>query len=205
VGLVFMLDVIQLGFDHEETCLLSGISFHVPVGGLLHLQGKNGSGKTTLLQLIAGLYQPSMGSIQFLDESINDNMKEYQKHLCLIGNKPGINLHLTIRENCLFDLNYESSDIDLVALAAVFKLETQLDRLCGFLSAGQRKQVGLLRLWMTKASLWLLDEPLVALDDFAITTLMAHVDAHRIRGGAVVLTSHQSLPASMLNYQEYLL
>ncbi|MFI4919207.1 MAG: heme ABC exporter ATP-binding protein CcmA [Legionellales bacterium] len=200
-----MLNVIKLEFDHQDQSLLRKINFHVPVGGLLHLRGANGTGKTTLLKLIAGLYAPSSGEIQFLGQSIIQNTVEYQKKICFVGHKSGVNLHLTVRENCLFDLNYSAKHQDLLELAAVFKLEAHLDKLCGLLSAGQRKQVGLLRLWMSQSPLWLLDEPLVALDDSAILTLMAQLDRHRKRGGAIILTSHQDLPLNALDYQEYLL
>lgn len=60
-----MLDVINLDFDYQDQPLLDKVSFHLPAGGLLHLRGRNGAGKTTLLKLIAGLYHPLQGEIQF--------------------------------------------------------------------------------------------------------------------------------------------
>lgn len=198
-----MLEVIDLDFDYQEQPVLQKVSFNVPEGGLLHLQGANGAGKTTLLKLIAGLYQPLQGRIHFSGQPIVNNLQAYQKKLCFVGHKTGINPYLTVRENCLFDLNYVAKDKKISNLVSIFKLDNYLDQACGLLSAGQRRQVGLLRLWMSEKPLWLLDEPLVALDSTALAILMDKIDLHRQQGGAVLLTSHQKLPLSTNEYEEY--
>jgi heme exporter protein A len=198
-----MLDVIDLNFDYQEQPLLNKVALHVPVGGLLHLKGANGAGKTTLLKLIAGLYRPEQGEIRFSGQEIHQDLSAYQRQLCFVGHKTGINLSLTLRENCFFDLHYQENPI--AELVSMFQLEHHLDSPCGLLSAGQRRQVGLLRLWMSDAKLWLLDEPLVALDDAALELIMAKIGSHREQGGAVLLTSHQKLPLNPSEYQEYCL
>ncbi len=196
-----MLDVINLSFDYQEQPLLNNVAFHLPVGGLLHLQGANGAGKTTLLKLIAGLYRPLEGEIHFSQKNIYQDLAQYQREICFVGHKAGINPSLTLRENCLFDLHYKQQPVE--DLAAIFKLEAHLDYPCALLSAGQRRQAGLLRLWMTNAKLWLLDEPLVALDERALDIIMNKIEAHRKQGGAVLLTSHQKLPLDPVDYQEH--
>ena len=198
-----MLDVLNLHFDYQEQPLLTKVTFHLPSGGLLHLRGANGAGKTTLMKLIAGLYRPIDGEIHYFGSNIHQDLPTYQNQLCFVGHKTGINLALTVRENCFFDLHYQDQTID--ELVSLFKLERYLDVPCGLLSAGQRRQVGLLRLWMTDAKLWLLDEPLVALDDTALAHIMAKIDVHRKQGGAVLLTSHQKLPLDSSEYQEHYL
>lgn len=198
-----MLELIDLTFDYQEESLLNKICLQVSAGDLVHLRGANGSGKTTLLKLISGLYQPHEGEIRFLGQTINKDLAAYQRQLCFVGHKTGINPYLTLIENCRFDTHYENGD--LLQLAAVFDLKKYSHKMTGLLSAGQRRQVGLLRLWMTKAVLWLLDEPLVALDEQAIAVLMNRIKEHRQQGGAVILSSHQSLPLASNEHQEYLL
>lgn len=198
-----MLDVIDLSFDYQDEPLLHEVGFCLPAGGLLHLRGANGAGKTTLLKLIAGLHQPSQGNIQFEGQSIGHQLAAYQRQICFIGHKTGINPDLTVRENCLFDIHFGCTEKNISELASLFRLDGHIDYSCGLLSAGQRRQVGLLRLWMTDTKLWLLDEPLVALDDCSQSLLMDHIQLHRQQGGAVLLTSHQNLPLSSDEYQEY--
>lgn len=201
----FMLDVIELDFDFLEQPLLKKVTFHLPAGGLIHLRGANGAGKTTLLKLIAGLYHPLQGEIQFFGQTISANLSTYQRQLCFVGHKAGVNPYLSLRENCCFDMHYGLKDQNITELASIFKLEHHLDSPCGLLSAGQRRQAGLLRLWMSDAKLWLLDEPLVALDDSSLAIIMAKIDAHRTLGGAVLLTSHQHLSLIKSEYQEFFL
>lgn len=186
-----MLEVINLEFDYQEQPLLKNISFNVPTGHLLHLKGGNGAGKTTLLKLIAGLYQPREGSIRFDGQTV----AEYQSKICFIGHKSGINPFLTLKENCYFDLNYQKEACDLEQLIEIFNLQHHWNQPCALLSAGQKRQVGLLRLWMSKAVLWLLDEPLVALDERALSIILDRIKLHKALGGTIVLTSHQPLPA----------
>jgi len=198
-----MLHIVDLDFDYQDTPLLSKVEFQVPAGGLLHIQGGNGVGKTTLLKLITGLYQPQNGAVHFEGQNIQQQLPYYLSQLCYVGDQPGIHSHLTLRENCLYDRQFDSKIHCLDALAAIFQLTDKMDIPCTLLSAGQQRQVGLLRLWMTKARLWLLDEPLVALDERAIHLLIAHMEQHRQRGGSIILTSHQPLPEALQKYQVY--
>ena len=62
------------------------------------------------------------------------------------------------------------------------------------LSAGQKRRVALTRLLLEKRKLWVLDEPLTALDKAAVANLCGMIDAHLAAGGMAVLTSHQDLP-----------
>jgi len=79
------------------------------------------------------------------------------------------------------------------------------DTPCFLLSAGQRRRVGLLQLLNSTASLWLLDEPLVALDQESMRVLGDVMLAHLTIGGSIVLTSHQPLPFKFSSFQELVL
>lgn len=199
-----MLQLFKLAFDYQDLSLLNNVNFSLDAGDLLHVQGANGAGKTTLLKLLAGLYHPTEGSIIYQGQAIHNNLAQYQRDLCYVGHKTGISPFLTIKENCYFDMHYQQQT-DVTALVSHFKLTTYLDIPCGMLSAGQRRQVGLLRLWCSKAKIWLLDEPFVALDESSLTILMNKIQAHREQGGIVILTSHQNLPLEKEFYKRYCL
>lgn len=198
-----MLDVIDLSFDYQDQPVLAHISFQLPSQCILHLKGANGAGKTTLLKLLSGLHRPQEGEIRFHGVNVENDITSYQQQLCFVGHKPGINPYLTLKENCIFDLHYGRLDKNFIELASIFNLDNDLDSPCGLLSAGQKRQVSLLRLWMTDAKIWLLDEPLVALDDAAQQILMEQLQNHAAKGGSVLLTSHQNLPLDTCEYQEF--
>jgi len=62
------------------------------------------------------------------------------------------------------------------------------------LSQGQQRRAALARLVVSQATLWVLDEPWVALDAASVTLLSEQLDAHVRRGGALLFTSHQAAP-----------
>lgn len=191
-----MLQVNNLSFDYADAPLLEQVNFAVPAGKLLHLQGENGSGKTTLLKLISGLLSPSEGEIYFKGEPVERSLKAYQRQLCYIGHKPGISPALSPRQNVFFDTHHGRRPMDFDRSIHALSLQGLEDVPCFQLSAGQRRRVTLLRLLMTTAQLWLLDEPFIALDTRAIDFLKERLLEHLGQGGAVVVTSHQSLPFS---------
>jgi len=197
-----MLQIDKLSFDYQDRPLLHNVDFQLVAGDLLHLKGGNGVGKTTLLKLIAGLYHPVQGAILYQGTNIHQQLSLYQHDLCYLGHKTGISPYLTVKENCHFDLHYDEA-CDLLSLLALFNLEPYVNTPCGLLSAGQCRQIGLLRLWGTKARIWLLDEPLVALDDHALSVVSEKIKQHCQRGGLVVVTSHQLLALALGSYQEY--
>lgn len=200
-----MLEVHNLDFDYPDKQVLHGVEFTVNSGCILHLRGGNGVGKTTLLKLLAGILRPEHGDIQYCGQSIMADMAAYQQHICYVGHKTGISQLLTVRENCRFELHRDQSMLSFEEMITLFSLQGLEDVACNLLSVGQRRRVGLLRLLMSNAPLWLLDEPLVGLDTEAISLLIASISKHQTNGGQVVLTSHQNLPLKKEHYQEYCL
>ena len=76
------------------------------------------------------------------------------------------------------------------------------DTLCAQLSLGQRRRVSLLRLGLSDAKLWLLDEPMSALDQASVSLLMGCIARHIENQGAVIMTSHQGFPAPSFSIHE---
>lgn len=200
-----MLQVKRLNFEYPDKPLLENIQFTVNPGTLLHIRGCNGAGKTTLLKLLAGLLIPVAGQIKWNHVSISDDLMTYQQDLCYVGHKTGVSQLLTVEENCHFELHRHQSLMAIQEMIQALGLDAVKDIPCGLLSVGQRRRVGLLRLWMTRASLWLLDEPFVALDHKTLKTIMNLFDLHLKRKGIIVLTSHQDIPVSSIAIQEYFL
>ncbi|QDY42583.1 cytochrome c biogenesis heme-transporting ATPase CcmA [Candidatus Pantoea soli] len=188
-----MLEVINLSCVRDERFLFRGLSFRVAPGDIVQIEGPNGAGKTSLLRLLAGLSRPEEGDVLWQAQPIRQQRETWQQNLLYLGHQPGVKSVLSPCENLRF---WHGSSDDGILYAALEQVD-----LPGYeevpvaqLSAGQQRRVALARLWLSRAAVWILDEPLTAIDKDGVEKLMARFVAHADNGGAVILTTHQDLP-----------
>ncbi len=191
-----MLTVTGLCTERDERALFENLSFTVNKGQLLQITGPNGAGKTTLLRTLATLYQPEAGQISFEGRSINAGDPNYCQSLLYIGHQAGIKAGLTVKENITWLCALQGGVPAAAPLREGLRalgLQDMQHSLAGSLSAGQKRKVALTRLLLTRASLWILDEPFTALDKASCDWLTQCLYQHSGAGGAVIFTSHQAL------------
>jgi heme exporter protein A len=184
----------DLACRRGEPCVFTGLSFSLPPGGALVLIGANGSGKTSLLRLLAGLIPPAAGRLVWGSAPIDHDPAAHRARLHYVGHQDGVKLDLTPRETLAFWAalrGFKTPRLD-EALDA-FALAPVADWPCRWLSAGQRRRLALARLCVTAAPLWLLDEPISALDQDNQTRLEEVIVAHRADGGRVVVATHMPI------------
>ncbi len=192
-----MLEVAELSCRRGERELFHNLSFQLQAETLLHVRGRNGSGKTTLLRALCGLLRPDAGSIRWRGESIRDLAEDYNRDLLYFGHLNGIKADLTGLENLRVasTLDQDPVDEDTIFNALIrIGLDGFEDLPTRMLSQGQKKRVALARLILSKAPLWILDEPFTALDVDAVDLLQQLIAEQVGRGGSVVLTTHQEVP-----------
>jgi heme exporter protein A len=171
--------------------LFSGLGFSVDGGAALVLTGPNGVGKTTLLRIIAGLMPPAGGRIALEGGAAETPVGE-QCHY--IGHLAAIKPSLSIEENARFWSGFlGGAPGRLDAALDTFGLEALRDIPAGYLSAGQKRRLGLARLMLAERPLWLLDEPTTSLDTAAQEVLTGVVNAHLEAGGMAVAATHMAL------------
>jgi heme exporter protein A len=171
-----------------ERLVLRDLSFHVPDGGALLLLGANGSGKSTLLRLLAGLKRPDSGRITWRGQ----DAREQPVAVAYLGHLDAIKPGLTALENLALAARVGHGSVaaalEAQGLAALAHLPARL------LSAGQKRRLALARLTLSRAALWLLDEPTLGLDTASVERLGALLATHRAAGGVVVTATHLPLP-----------
>lgn len=174
--------------------LFSGLRLVLEAGGLLSVEGANGAGKTSLLRLIAGLLPPAAGAIALWRDGARHVEAEERAGLTgWLGHLDGVKAGLSVREQMVFWLRYYRSPAEVAGLLDAAGIGALADVPGRFLSAGQRRRLALARLMGSGRPLWLLDEPLAALDGDGTTRLGAAIAAHRAGGGLVVAATHEPL------------
>jgi len=174
-----MLTVRNLCLERYFQAVFDPVSFELNRGELLIVTGPNGAGKTTLIRLLAGLLNPTDGEV----ENTLD-------HISYLGHEAGIKAELSVRENLAFSrsLSDEKGDVDAAMSALGIKaIASQAGRT---LSAGQRKRTALARLVLSRAPLWLLDEPYTNMDADGIAIVDEMLAEHLATGGACVMSTH---------------
>lgn len=192
-----MLEVSQLTAIRDERILFESLSFTINSGELVQIEGRNGTGKTTLLRIVTGLGDRDSGEIFWNGENIESNRDAYHQDLLFLGHQTGVKRELTAYENLRFYLNIHSrKPVDKETIySALMKvgLVGREDVPVAQLSAGQQRRVALARLWLSDHKLWILDEPLTAIDKQGVKVLESLFLSHAEDDGIVILTTHQDM------------
>ncbi|MDR3527208.1 MAG: heme ABC exporter ATP-binding protein CcmA [Rhizomicrobium sp.] len=195
------LTLDNLGLMRGGRLLLSGLSLTLESGAVLSLEGPNGAGKTSLLRAIAGFLPPAAGSITLENGSaIFRDGEERGSRIGWLGHHDGIKPQLTVVEQASFWAHlYGTDDARVAAALARFGLAALADAPGQLLSAGQRRRLAFARLLLSVRPLWLLDEPLSALDEAGRGQAAGAIAAHAAAGGIVIAATHEPLGVTCQN------
>jgi heme exporter protein A len=175
-----------------ERLVFRDLDFAVPSGGALLLTGPNGSGKSTVLRLLAGLLRPAAGWLTWDGADAMADVPMHARRVAYVGHQDAVKPGLTTAENLDFAARLGGALVS-EALAAM-GLQELADLPARMLSAGQRRRLALARLALTRAPLWLLDEPTLGLDTASVARVGDMLGGHLGGGGIVVAATHLPLP-----------
>ncbi|MBW8311861.1 MAG: heme ABC exporter ATP-binding protein CcmA [Rhizobium sp.] len=189
-----LLQARGLAFSRNEEPVFGPLDFELRPGEALLVLGGNGAGKTTLLRVLAGLLDASGGEVRLQGRPVDrDHLARGSAYL---GHLPGHKGELGTLENLQFAQALNGgAPADLEQALAEVGLAGYEDTPARRLSAGQNKRLGLARLRLQSAPLWLLDEPYANLDLDGIALVNRLIQGQVARGGAVLLTTHGAYAA----------
>lgn len=190
-----LLQARGLCFARNGEPVFGPLDFALCPGEALLVLGGNGAGKTTLLRVLAGLLTADAGEVHLRGRIVDrDHLARGSAYL---GHLPGHKAELATLENLEFAraLAGAPAHLDLDKALADVGLAGYEDTPARRLSAGQNKRLGLARLCLQSAPLWLLDEPYANLDLDGIALVNRLIQSHLGGGGAVLLTTHGAYAA----------
>jgi heme exporter protein A len=155
--------------------LFEGLDLDLRQGGAIQVTGPNGSGKSSLIRLAAGLLRQERGVVERTELALADDS------LALDREQP-------LKRALSFWSRPVEEAMDALGILHLAEVPVRL------LSSGQAKRATLARVAASRAPLWLLDEPLNALDADGADKLSRLIESHLLAGGAVLAASHQPLP-----------
>jgi len=194
-----LLQAEGLAMRRGPRSLFAGVNLSVPASGLLEVLGPNGVGKTTLLRGIAGLTPFAAGNIRWQGAYVLQDRAvsaEWRSNIVFAGHLPALKPALTASEN-LAQLAF----LDGIALHGD-EMNAQLERVglvrqrrlpVGRFSQGQLRRLIMARLCLSRKAVWLLDEPLTALDVEGVSLFAELLAGHLQGGGLCVATTHRSI------------
>ena len=191
------IELDMLGRRYGREYVFSDISLSVTAGKVVVLSGSNGSGKTTLLKVLATRLRPSRGAGRVFGFDLVKQAAEVRRHVAYLSVLGGHYGALTALENLRLAATLYQHDRKEVTRA---ELEGKLegvgllgvkDKQVRAFSSGMKKRLGIARLLLADADLWLLDEPYAALDEEGRLLVDSLLSEAHLQGRTVLVASHE--------------
>ncbi|MFM1762050.1 MAG: hypothetical protein RL478_1660 [Actinomycetota bacterium] len=199
-----MLALTGITLNYEGRTILDSASLSVARGEIVSLVGPSGSGKTTLLRVIAGLEQPSQGTV-VIDNKLMTGIPTHKRDVGLVFQDNQLFPHLCVFDNIAYSLRIKrvskALQIEKVnEMLSLIGMEDLAHRDVGQLSGGEAKRIAVARALVADPFILLLDEPLTGLDAELRDRLLEDMGALlRTRGTTVVHVTHDHNEAARLS------
>lgn len=194
-----MLEVRDLDVTIEGSQILRDVDLTVANGEILGILGPSGSGKSTLLRAIAGIIEPSRGSIEWDGEELTST-PTHLRQFGLMFQGFALFPHLTVGQNVGFGLEGRNADPEVATALRWVGMEAFADRAIDDLSGGERQRVALARTLAPRPRLVMLDEPMGALDRHLRERLITETRALlRDRQATAIVVTHDREEAAAIS------
>ena len=172
------------------------VTFNVRRGEVFGFLGPNGAGKTSTVRTLSTLVAPTslapLKSRAFRSTASHDI--EIRQRIAVMTEVPGLYLRLSVTENLVFFAGlygYRDAQPRIDRALESVNLTSRANDLCGSLSKGLRQRVGLARALLNDPEILFLDEPTAGLDPVASLEVHNLINALRVKGVTVFLTTHR--------------
>ncbi|MBX7146439.1 MAG: heme ABC exporter ATP-binding protein CcmA [Alphaproteobacteria bacterium] len=187
------LDICHATCMRHDRFIIRDLNLSLNPSSILVISGKNGSGKSTLLKNLMGLRKWNKGKVNWNGRNISKDKNNFYKDVIYLGHKNALNSDLTVSQHIKYWqlLNLQNNSIK--DSLDSWNLLSMADKPSKFLSKGQARRLALLRFVVSKAPLWVLDEPTDNLDRDGMDLFLHLLNKHRQKQGIIIMAMHQEL------------
>ncbi len=179
----------------EEFYADNGISFEAKEGEIIGVLGPNGAGKTTLLRMIAGILEPTSGTIEFDNLNYSKNEIEIKKNIAYLSGNTKIYNTLSTYEllkMCaeIYEVKKETIDNRIKEVSETLNMDSFLYNRIANLSTGQTQRVNIARCLMHDPKYYILDEATSGLDIISSQVILDFMKEEKKRGKTILYSTH---------------
>ena len=182
-----ILEARNLTKNYGSTLGLSNLSLSLEGGKIIGLLGSNGSGKTTLLKMIAGILQPTSGTITVNGMPVGTETKKIVSYL---PERTYLNSWMRISDILDYFEDFYADFDKTAALRMLASLGVDEREKLKTLSKGTREKVQLVLVMARKAKVYLLDEPIAGVDPVAREFILETILANKAPDSTILISTH---------------
>jgi branched-chain amino acid transport system ATP-binding protein len=204
-----MLELHDIVGGYRSTTVLRGVSVSVPAGSVVALLGPNGAGKSTTMRIASGLLRPSAGRVMFDGDDITrvSPSRRAQLGICHIIEGRSIFPSLTVQENLLLQTPKAASRAEVLEqVADAFPaLADRRRQIAGTLSGGEQQMLSLMRAYLAKPRVVLVDEASLGLAPLVVDSIFEFLGRIAASGVSLLVVEQYVSRALALAETVYLL
>ena len=181
--------------EKEEFYADKGITFEAHDGEIIGILGPNGAGKTTLLRMIAGILEPTEGTIEFDGLNYKNNEIEIKKNIAYLSGNTKLYDTLTAYEllkMCaqIYGIDKQKTEKRIKEITDILDMQNFLNNKIGNLSTGQTQRVNIARCLVHDPKYYILDEATTGLDIISSQIILDFIKKEKARGKTILYSTH---------------
>ena len=181
--------------EKEEFYADNGITFEAHDGEIIGILGPNGAGKTTLLRMIAGILEPTEGSISFDNLNYKNNEIEIKKNIAYLSGNTKLYDTLSTYEllkmcSDIYSVPKDEAEKRIKEISKILNMERFLYNRIGNLSTGQTQKVNIARCLVHNPKYYILDEATTGLDIISSQIILDFMKEERKKGKIILYSTH---------------
>jgi ABC-2 type transport system ATP-binding protein len=182
---------------------VNGISFTISQGEIFGLLGPNGAGKTTTISMLAGLMEPTGGTVSLLGMDLAKNLTRAKARIGLVPQDLALYPTLSARDNLMFfgriyGLSGKALRARVETVLDLVQLADRANQTVETYSGGMKRRINLAAGLLHQPEILFLDEPTVGVDPQSRNAIFESIEALNRAGLTVIYTTHYMEEAQRL-------